>query len=243
MTTLAESFLADLDDLSDESDRDLNNQQQEDGGADEVRQQAASTSSRSAFGFCTCKAQLSLVQMLVDNVENLSYDNLENVAHLRASERYQDIMQVSHAALRKSLPKTLQHVWNLVCLCLNGTADHMLRQMSAIPNSAGFFFMHLQRVKDALEGKEVNERAWTGPSEDEPTYKLLVDCNQLAVDIDNEIGIIHNFMRDKYRLKFPELESLVHHPIDYARVVQAIGNDPLLTLSRSMSSDRTNLGY
>ena len=83
--------------------------------------------------------------------------------------------------------------------------------------------LHLQRVRDALKGKEENDRVWTGPSEEDPTYRLLVDCNQLAVDIDNEIGIIHNFMRDKYRLKFPELESLVHHPIDYARVVQAIG--------------------
>ena len=78
-------------------------------------------------------------------------------------------------------------------------------------------------MRDALAGKEENDRVWTGPSEEDPTYRLLVDCNQLAVDIDNEIGIIHNFMRDKYRLKFPELESLVHHPIDYARVVQAIG--------------------
>lgn len=39
--------------------------------------------------------------------------------------------------------------------------------------------------------------------------RLLVDCNKLAVDIDNEIVIVHNFIRDKYRLKFPELESLV----------------------------------
>lgn len=39
--------------------------------------------------------------------------------------------------------------------------------------------------------------------------RLLVDCNKLAVDIDNEIIIVHNFIRDKYRLKFPELESLV----------------------------------
>lgn len=92
------------------------------------------------------------------------------------------------------------------------------------PNSKQCFHSPcLQRVKDALEGKEENNRVWTGPSEEDPTYRLLVDCNQLAVDIDNEIGIIHNFMRDKYRLKFPELESLVHHPIDYARVVQAIG--------------------
>ncbi|KAJ9526152.1 hypothetical protein QJQ45_009618, partial [Haematococcus lacustris] len=59
---------------------------------------------------------------------------------------------------------------------------------------------------------------------------LLVQCNRLAVDIDNEIAAVHNFIRDKYRLKFPELESLVHHPIDYARVVQRIGNEMDLTL-------------
>ena len=39
--------------------------------------------------------------------------------------------------------------------------------------------------------------------------RLLVDCNKLAVDIDNEIAVVHNFIRDKYRLQFPELESLV----------------------------------
>ncbi|GFH28975.1 pre-mRNA-splicing factor [Haematococcus lacustris] len=60
--------------------------------------------------------------------------------------------------------------------------------------------------------------------------RLLVQCNRLAVDIDNEIAAVHNFIRDKYRLKFPELESLVHHPIDYARVVQRIGNEMDLTL-------------
>ena len=57
-----------------------------------------------------------------------------------------------------------------------------------------------------------------------------MDCNALSVDIENEITIIHNFISDKYRLKFPELESLVHHPIDYARVVKKIGNEMDLTL-------------
>ncbi|KAL6562624.1 U4/U6-U5 snRNP complex subunit prp31 [Orobanche gracilis] len=66
--------------------------------------------------------------------------------------------------------------------------------------------------------------------EDDPEYQLIVDCNALSVDIENEITIIHNFIRDKYRLKFPELESLVHHPIDYARVVKKIGNEMDLTL-------------
>eukprot|EP00878_Enallax_costatus_P022493 GHUV01023864.1.p1 GENE.GHUV01023864.1~~GHUV01023864.1.p1 ORF type:complete len:163 (+),score=31.89 GHUV01023864.1:440-928(+) len=68
----------------------------------------------------------------------------------------------------------------------------------------------MARVRAALEGK-VEERT-SALLEDDPTYKLLVECNKLAVDIDNEVVIVHNFMRDKFRLKFPELESLVRIP-------------------------------
>ncbi|KAI3890767.1 hypothetical protein MKW92_020039 [Papaver armeniacum] len=87
----------------------------------------------------------------------------------------------------------------------------------------------MQKVEAALQkGSETEEQGFS--SEDDPEYQLIVDCNALSVDIENEIVIIHNFIRDKYRLKFPELESLVHHPIDYARVVKKIGNEVDLTL-------------
>uniref|UniRef100_A0A803LJ69 Nop domain-containing protein n=1 Tax=Chenopodium quinoa TaxID=63459 RepID=A0A803LJ69_CHEQI len=87
----------------------------------------------------------------------------------------------------------------------------------------------MQKVEDALlKGSEIPEHGIV--LEDDPEYQLIVDCNALSVDIENEIIIIHNFIRDKYRLKFPELESLVHHPIDYARVVKKIGNEVDLTL-------------
>jgi len=56
-----------------------------------------------------------------------------------------------------------------------------------------------------------------------------VECNRLAVDIDNEMAVVHAFIKDKYRLKFPELESLVHAPVEYARVVRRIGNEADLT--------------
>ena len=36
---------------------------------------------------------------------------------------------------------------------------------------------------------------------------------------------VHKFIRDHYAKKFPELESLVPNALDYARVVQAIGNE------------------
>ncbi|KAK7395712.1 hypothetical protein VNO78_16279 [Psophocarpus tetragonolobus] len=87
----------------------------------------------------------------------------------------------------------------------------------------------IKKVEEALKkGSDVSGHGVD--LEDDPEYQLIVDCNALSVDIENEIVIIHNFIRDKYRLKFPELESLVHHPIDYARVVKKIGNEMDLTL-------------
>eukprot|EP00879_Flechtneria_rotunda_P011202 GHRR01011700.1.p1 GENE.GHRR01011700.1~~GHRR01011700.1.p1 ORF type:complete len:418 (+),score=108.76 GHRR01011700.1:198-1451(+) len=88
----------------------------------------------------------------------------------------------------------------------------------------------MQRVRAALDSQSgAPEQRTSALLEDDPTYKLLVECNKLAVDIDNEIVVVHNFIRDKYRLKFPELESLVHHPVDYANVVKRIGNEMDLT--------------
>jgi len=87
----------------------------------------------------------------------------------------------------------------------------------------------MQKVENALQkGTDFSNQG--SILEEDPEYQLIVDCNALSVDIENEIIIIHNFIRDKYRLKFPELESLVHHPIDYARVVKKIGNEMDLTL-------------
>ncbi|KAL8140114.1 hypothetical protein V2J09_006135 [Rumex salicifolius] len=65
--------------------------------------------------------------------------------------------------------------------------------------------------------------------EDEPEYQLIIDCNKLSVEIEDEITSIHTFIRDEYRSRLPELESLVHHPIDYAHVVKRIRNETDLT--------------
>jgi U4/U6 small nuclear ribonucleoprotein PRP31 len=96
----------------------------------------------------------------------------------------------------------------------------------------------ISQVDDALEAdakkKEEEGDASTGPGStlgvvDEGAYQLIVDCNALSVEIENEIQVVHNFIRDRYRAKFPELESLVMHPIDYARVVKVIGNEMDMT--------------
>uniref|UniRef100_A0A8C1JH64 U4/U6 small nuclear ribonucleoprotein Prp31 n=1 Tax=Cyprinus carpio TaxID=7962 RepID=A0A8C1JH64_CYPCA len=64
----------------------------------------------------------------------------------------------------------------------------------------------------------------SGPVEADPEYRLIVAANNLTVEIDNELNIIHKFVRDKYSKRFPELESLVPNALDYIRAVKELGN-------------------
>ena len=54
--------------------------------------------------------------MVLDDVENLNYDSLEAVAHLRASERYKEIMQV---VAPPSDQAQLKHIAMQVCAAQN----------------------------------------------------------------------------------------------------------------------------
>ena len=66
-----------------------------------------------------------------------------------------------------------------------------------------------------------------GSIEDNPEYHLLTQSNTLSTSIDNEIILVHKFIRDHYSTRFPELETLVTNPLDYARTVAIIGNGPM----------------
>jgi U4/U6 small nuclear ribonucleoprotein PRP31 len=84
-----------------------------------------------------------------------------------------------------------------------------------------------QKIEDAVQ------RGLTVSSQEsiveDLEYQLIVECNALSVDIDSEITIVHSFIRDKYKLKLPLLESRIQHPIDYARIVKKIRNEVDLT--------------
>ncbi|KAI9756722.1 MAG: hypothetical protein M4579_003723 [Chaenotheca gracillima] len=66
-----------------------------------------------------------------------------------------------------------------------------------------------------------------GSIEDNPEYHLLTQSNTLSTSIDNEIILVHKFIRDHYSVRFPELETLVTNPLDYAKSVAIIGNGPM----------------
>ncbi|XP_011311945.1 U4/U6 small nuclear ribonucleoprotein Prp31 [Fopius arisanus] len=70
-----------------------------------------------------------------------------------------------------------------------------------------------------------NSKDIIGPVESDAEYQLIVEANNMAVGIDDEITTVHRFVRDKYSKRFPELESLVVGPLDYVMTVRELGND------------------
>ncbi|KAL8706090.1 MAG: hypothetical protein Q9225_007985 [Loekoesia sp. 1 TL-2023] len=71
------------------------------------------------------------------------------------------------------------------------------------------------------------QNSFIGSVEDNPEYHLLTQANTLSTSIDNEIILVHKFIRDHYSTRFPELETLVTNPLDYAKTVAIIGNGPM----------------
>jgi U4/U6 small nuclear ribonucleoprotein PRP31 len=67
------------------------------------------------------------------------------------------------------------------------------------------------------------------PSQENPEYSLIVAANNLSVEVDNEILVVHKFIRDHYNPRFPELQQLVPDPVMFIRSVRALGNESDLT--------------
>lgn len=84
----------------------------------------------------------------------------------------------------------------------------------------------LSRLVQAIDHyAALDEPDVAGVLEESPEYQLIVKANNLAVDVDNEILVVHKFIRDHYSPKFPELETLILNPWEFVRAVQALGNE------------------
>ena len=68
-----------------------------------------------------------------------------------------------------------------------------------------------------------------GQTDSEAEYSAIVSCNEMVIDADTEVQTIAKSIKDDYAKRFPELESLIPNPLDYARVVLKLGNETDLT--------------
>ncbi|KAL8955803.1 MAG: hypothetical protein Q9193_006473, partial [Seirophora villosa] len=84
------------------------------------------------------------------------------------------------------------------------------------------------------------QNSFVGSVEDNPEYHLLTQANTLSSSIDNEVILVHKFIRDHYSSRFPELETLVTNPLDYAKTVAIVGNGPMENI-KEISQKTNNL--
>ncbi|XP_048248665.1 U4/U6 small nuclear ribonucleoprotein Prp31-like isoform X2 [Haliotis rufescens] len=90
----------------------------------------------------------------------------------------------------------------------------------------------LAEIMNNIKKYSSQSKMEAGPVEANPEYRLIVDANNMTVEIDNEINVIHKFVRDLYSKRFPELESLVQTPMEYISTVKELGNN-ILEMSKN----------
>merc|ERR1719203_2556628 len=87
----------------------------------------------------------------------------------------------------------------------------------------------MTQLMDRIEELMVETDEPEDEAEQEEGVLMIMQCNEMVVDVDNEIEAISKSIRDEYAKRFPELESLILNPLDYARVVLKLGNETDLT--------------
>jgi U4/U6 small nuclear ribonucleoprotein PRP31 len=82
----------------------------------------------------------------------------------------------------------------------------------------------IERIEDLMVQAENG-----GQTDPEAEYSAIIACNEMVIEADNEVQAIAKSIKDDYAKRFPELESLIPNPLDYARVVLKLGNETDLT--------------
>jgi U4/U6 small nuclear ribonucleoprotein PRP31 len=149
-----------------------------------------------------------LEQADVDEMELGTVQDVRSVAKLEGSKRMTEILKVITIHSMRSL----NHVW------LNSNSTSM--GSAALPQDIEFY---------SQQPANSNTDSMSTNAQDNPEYNLIVSANNLSVDVDNEILVVHKFIRDHYAPRFPELQQLVPDPVMFIRSARALGNESDLT--------------
>jgi U4/U6 small nuclear ribonucleoprotein PRP31 len=152
-------------------------------------------------------------------VEKMKLGGVEDVRSVAGlMKQLQPVLEVSSLSIPPSCYRHHLHLW----------------QSSPDSSSSTQKIAHFQGIPPEQRTTNV------GSIEDNPEYKLLTQSNSLSTQIDSEIILVHKFIRDHYSTRFPELETLITNPLDYAKTVAILGNGPMDSI-KSIANSTDNI--
>jgi len=164
-------------------------------------------------------------------------DDLEDEDDTKAKVEKMRLGAVRDVRTVAGLMKTLQPVLEVSSIPIytrSSPSDLQLHSCSPDLSSVLQKIEHYQAIPPDQRTTSV------GSIEDNPEYALLTQSNHLATQIDSEVILVHKFIRDHYSTRFPQLETLVSNPLDYAKTVAIIKNGPLENI-KSIAESSDNL--
>ncbi|BDD54807.1 U4/U6-U5 snRNP complex subunit prp31 [Monascus purpureus] len=93
---------------------------------------------------------------------------------------------------------------------------------------------------EGLQETEEQEKEHEEMEIEEPTGPKVSNEFEISVSTADELTHLHKALRDHYSIRFPELETLVTNPIDYAKTVAILKNGPLDNI-KALSSSADNM--
>ena len=155
--------------------------------------------------------------------QKVAGDTLEDEDDTKAKVEKMKLGSVSDVRNVAGLMKTLQPVLEVSLPKFPGKGLVIYQRGKAVLTVPAI----LQKIAHYQSIPQEKRTTGVGSIEDDPEYKLLTQSNSLATQIDSEIILVHKFIRDHYSTRFPELETLVSNPLDYAKTVAILKNGPI----------------
>jgi len=118
----------------------------------------------------------------------------------------------------------LQNHFKLVQNDFKITSKDQLHNLSSVLPLIPELSQKLVQFSDAQE-TDYQELISSLNEDISPEYKFILSINELSTILNQEIALFLNVLKVQYKVVFPELETLILNPIDYARIIMIIKQD------------------
>lgn len=98
---------------------------------------------------------------------------------------------------------------------------HIISQLNTDPR----LIEHMKKIEKVMKitiSKKTKQQIIDISKDEE--HELIVRSNELLMEIEHHIFLVHQFITEIYNKKLPELSSMVQYPVDYAKCVRMIGD-------------------